>query len=141
MNKGLYAFIFLVGASAFYWYSNAQITQQSYEQESADTSNGIQVGFSDADAQIVASCTPSMRVSIMRNLKTGMKGDDVKELQEFLAWDYALSAENIVTGYFGSLTTRWVKELQLDKGLRQTGVVDAATIRAINEEVSASCNG
>lgn len=47
-----------------------------------------------------------------RNLRSGLSGPDVKELQKFLAEDHALYPAGEVTGYFGTLTEQAVERFQ-----------------------------
>ncbi|HWO07621.1 MAG TPA: peptidoglycan-binding protein [Candidatus Paceibacterota bacterium] len=49
---------------------------------------------------------------ISRTLKQGMSGDDVTRLQQFLARDPSIYPEQLVTGYYGALTTAAVRRFQ-----------------------------
>ncbi|MEK7582991.1 MAG: peptidoglycan-binding domain-containing protein [Patescibacteria group bacterium] len=134
-NKLLAAFAFALAACGTFWYGVA--TQGIADQAFNET--GLQVSFSNSEAQEPEeSCMP-MSVSITRTLKKGSQGDDVRQLQRFLTRDYALDPEEIMTGYFGDQTVRWVKEFQLDQRLPQTGILDAATNQAIQRELALEC--
>lgn len=60
------------------------------------------------------------------DLKIGMKNDDVKQLQQFLI-NKGYFTYQTVTGYYGSITERAVKNFQSAVGLPQTGVFDRKT--------------
>ncbi len=73
------------------------------------------------------------------DLKLGMRGNAVSDLQKMLAKNPSLYPEGMVTGYFGSLTQAAVKKLQQKHGLPQTGVFDAVTRDALgNNAMSTS---
>lgn len=73
--------------------------------------------------------------SIDTNLKYGMKGSAVQELQEFLVNKGYL--QGIATGNFYSLTLKAVKSFQSDNGIPNTGYVGALTRAEINKELDA----
>lgn len=141
-NKFLVAFLLLVVVSAFYWMQQTEDLNQRYSvlresfSQNDTTSGGIQVGLSETEA---SQCFYVDLSAVNRTLKRGTQGEDVKAVQTFLTNEYALTDSEITTGYFGALTEQWVKELQLDKSLRQTGVVDSKTLMAMEEEQVASC--
>jgi gas vesicle protein len=51
-------------------------------------------------------------LALIRNLKEGMSGDDIKTLQELLATDPDVYPEGLITGYYGKATQRAVRRLQ-----------------------------
>lgn len=66
--------------------------------------------------------------SFNRNLKKGMKGDDVRELQKLLN----AAGDNIaVDGSFGRKTEEAVKVFQSRAGLKVDGIAGPATIKAL----------
>lgn len=69
-----------------------------------------------------------------RTLKLGMSGDDVKKLQSVLE---KLGVYNYgsITGYFGTVTQTSVKAFQKANGMVQSGVVDSAVVKKINEKL------
>jgi len=81
-------------------------------------------------------------ITFTKNLKRGVIGDDVKNLQELLSKDPDIYPEGLVTGYFGSLTESAIKRFQekyakdilqpwgLTKG---TGFVGQTTIAKLHE--------
>ncbi|MBZ9572123.1 peptidoglycan-binding protein [Patescibacteria group bacterium] len=72
-------------------------------------------------------------LKLIRQLRTGMTGEDVKLLQEILATDPDIYPEGLVTGYFGPLTRNAVKRFQKIAGIEQVGVVGPKTLSRINE--------
>jgi len=70
--------------------------------------------------------------SIARDLSLGAKGDDVAQLQAFLASDKSIYPEGRVTGYFGSLTQAAVRRFQAKYGISQVGRVGPQTRAKIN---------
>jgi len=70
---------------------------------------------------------------LIRQLQEGMTGDDVKLLQEILATDPEIYPEGLITGYFGPLTKRAVKNFQKKANIEQVGRVGPKTLAKINE--------
>jgi predicted HTH domain antitoxin len=70
---------------------------------------------------------------LTRNLYTGISGDDVRKLQEFLASDKDVYPEGLITGYYGALTERAVKRFQEKWGIDSIGSVDELTRKALNK--------
>jgi len=70
---------------------------------------------------------------LTRHLRIGIRGEDVKLLQEVLATDPSIYPEGLVTGYFGPLTRNAVKRFQKMAGIEQVGVVGPKTTAKINE--------
>ena len=75
----------------------------------------------------------SLSLELKTQLKEGSSGEEVKLLQEVLATDPEIYPENLITGYFGSLTKRAVKRFQEKAGLEQVGNVGPKTLSKINE--------
>lgn len=73
--------------------------------------------------------------SIDQNLKYGVKGGEVSELQEFLA-DKGLLTSN-PTGFFGMMTLKAVRAYQVSQNLPSTGYVGVMTREKINAEIQA----
>lgn len=67
-------------------------------------------------------------VPFFRDMGADAKGEDVKQLQEFLA---STGADLVPDGSWGPATTRAVKQWQKDTGQEQTGVIAAGTLVAI----------
>ncbi len=72
-------------------------------------------------------------LKLIRQLRFGMTGEDIKLLQETLATDPDVYPEGLVTGYFGPLTRNAVKRFQKIAGIEQVGMVGPKTLSRINE--------
>lgn len=72
-------------------------------------------------------------LQLLRQLKYGMSGEDIKLLQEILATDPSIYPEGLTTGYFGSLTKNALKKFQNKVCIDQTGTVGPKTLSRINE--------
>ena len=72
-------------------------------------------------------------LQLIKQLKSGMSGDDVKLLQELLATDKDIYPEGLITGYYGKLTEKAVKKFQNAANLEQVGNVGPKTLAKINE--------
>src|SRR3989344_1561902 len=83
--------------------------------------------------QSSASVLPSSSAVLTRDLALGATGDDVTQLQAFLAADSELYPEGKVTGYYGSLTVAAVKRFQAKHGISQLGRVGPQTLKKLNE--------
>jgi peptidoglycan hydrolase-like protein with peptidoglycan-binding domain len=73
-----------------------------------------------------------------RNLQQGLTGDDVRLLQsELTLLNLAIPDTERQPGLFGPITLRLIQNLQKTHNLPITGIVDAATAKAINTDVDA----
>ena len=72
-------------------------------------------------------------LSLTRQLEEGVRGEDVKILQQMLSTDPEIYPEGLVTGYFGPLTKAAVKRFQERAGIDQVGRVGPQTLARINE--------
>ncbi|TSC74876.1 MAG: Peptidoglycan binding protein [Parcubacteria group bacterium Gr01-1014_30] len=70
---------------------------------------------------------------LLKSLRLGMSGEDVKLLQEMLATDPEIYPEGLVTGYFGPLTEKAVRKFQAKAKIEQVGQVGPKTLAKINE--------
>lgn len=68
-----------------------------------------------------------------RSLSLGMRGNDVRSLQEYLAQDSNIYPEGLATGYFGAKTETAVKKWQKKYGIDPVGVVGPKTIAKFKE--------
>lgn len=99
------------------------------------STNGVQA-YSSASASTggaMSSMSGGSCPTLTSSLRRGSTGDQVTQLQQFLASQYS---GVLVTGYFGSLTSQFVIQFQADHGIIQTGIVGPLTRAAI----AASCN-
>lgn len=72
-------------------------------------------------------------LKLLRHLRKGMSGDDVKELQEILASDPDIYPEGFLTGFFGALTEKAVKKFQKKHGIEDVGEVGPKTLARIKK--------
>jgi cell wall-associated NlpC family hydrolase len=72
-----------------------------------------------------------------RQLKQGMKHNEVKELQVALKKTGHFTYKNGYTTYYGSYTTSAVKNFQKQNKLKATGIADTKTIKLIKQKASA----
>lgn len=76
------------------------------------------------------------KLKLNRTLTQGARGDDVKQLQEFLKTSPDIYPEGLVTGYFGSLTKNAIQNFQKRTGIEITGVVDIITEAKLNNFIT-----
>jgi len=67
------------------------------------------------------------------SLVLGSSGNEVTQLQLFLAKDKQIYPEGLVTGYYGSLTLSAVKRFQARHGIDQLGIIGPKTRAKLNE--------
>ncbi|MGB9763310.1 MAG: peptidoglycan-binding domain-containing protein [Minisyncoccia bacterium] len=77
------------------------------------------------------------KFDVNKVLKLGMSGEDVKQLQLFLALDSGYNPEGKVTGVFDKTTEKAVKDFQKQYNIPQTGQVGKITASKINELIEA----
>ena len=74
--------------------------------------------------------------SLYRQLEIGMRGNDVSDLQTFLARDVSIYPQGLITGYFGVLTRTAVSNFQARNGIATVGRVGPITMAAINAQMA-----
>ena len=115
--------------------SSLQVLLQTLQQQVAalkaklDTLNQAQTAVGQAKSDVVST------LKLIKNLKQGMSGDDVKLLQETLAADPSVYPDGLVTGYYGQLTAKAVRNFQKKHGISQTGGVGPQTMAQLNREL------
>jgi len=80
-------------------------------------------------AAIILGCFPVFIVAqtkilppeLPKSLSIGLRGEEVKKLQEFLAQDKEIYPEGLVTGYFGQLTRSAVQRFQCKNNIVCSG--------------------
>lgn len=78
-----------------------------------------------------------IELKFSRALTQGAKGDDVKQLQEFLRTFTGAYPEGLVTGYYGPNTKAAVKKFQEQNGIEPLGIVGPMTREKLNVLVAA----
>lgn len=84
---------------------------------------------------VVNAQTVGVGIKFEKTLQRGMRGKDVKILQEFLKQSPEIYPQGLVTGYFGPLTEMAVKRLQKLQGIEPVGIVGPKTKAKLNELV------
>lgn len=86
------------------------------------------VGCAKRGGVITASSPRASRICDLpqKNLSQGMRGDEVRDLQEFLSEEGQLSADS-ATGYFGPMTAQAVVKWQVSQGVQGVGSVGPMT--------------
>ncbi len=74
--------------------------------------------------------------TLTRHLYLGMSGSDVSSLQTFLGTDATIYPQDLVTGYFGTLTQSAVSNFQSRNGIETTGGVGPITFAALNVQMN-----
>ncbi len=72
-------------------------------------------------------------LKLLGQLKEGMTSEDVKLLQTILAADTEVYPEGLITGFYGRLTAKAVKNFQKKHGFEQAGNVGPKTLKKLNE--------
>ncbi len=95
------------------------------------------IGFASMGALMAILFVSSMGVqkahaAISTQMDIGSKGADVTALQQFLATNYSIYPQGIVSGYFGPLTAAAVVQFQVNYDISQVGRVGPQTMTKIN---------
>lgn len=77
-------------------------------------------------------------LNLTRTLRRGMSGEDVRQLQEFLARSPEIYPEGLATGFFGRLTETAVTRFQERNGIEPVGIVGPRTRTVLNETATAA---
>lgn len=83
--------------------------------------------------QQVASQVGTQISTLITTLKQGDSGENVKTLQALLAADPTIFPEQLITGFFGRLTSEAVKRFQRKNGIETLGFVGPRTLKKLNE--------
>lgn len=69
---------------------------------------------------------------VKEGLREGTSGDDVKDIQEFLASDSSIYPAGLKTGFFGPMTAEAIKRFQTKNSLEVTGTINTETKLALD---------
>ena len=90
-----------------------------------------------AELAVYPESAPAVSGAVVGKINTelefGMRSEQVRLLQEFLAKDKAIYPEGKITGYFGPATKAAVKRFQVKYGISQVGRVGPATMAKLSE--------
>lgn len=74
-------------------------------------------------------------LTLIRQLREGMSGDDVMTLQAILAADIDVYPQGLLTGFYGRLTADAVRRFQKKHGFEQVGQVGPKTLHKLKEKL------
>jgi hypothetical protein len=75
------------------------------------------------------------------NLSRGVKTAQVRELQQFLSTYYGVSADTMISGYFGFNTEKYLMKFQKEKKISATGSLGPLTRAAIAKACTSNVQG
>ncbi|OGJ04429.1 hypothetical protein A3F97_02985 [Candidatus Nomurabacteria bacterium RIFCSPLOWO2_12_FULL_41_10] len=90
----------------------------------------------EADVRLSQQSVNDTAVSLIREMREGMSGDDVKALQALLAADAEIYPEGLISGFYGRLTAMAVMRFQKKHGLDQVGRVGPKTLEKLRKELN-----
>jgi hypothetical protein len=96
----------------------------------------LSIGFLSLALFATLTVPQKSEAALTSNMGIGSTGGDVTELQQFLATNWAIYPEAIVSGYFGGLTRSAVTQYQAAFDIDQVGVVGPTTRASINSIMS-----
>jgi len=101
------------------------------------------LGLSVVAAVVFIIGTPmaTFAATLTRTLGIGSTGTDVSSLQSFLGQDPTMYPANLVTGYYGNLTSAAVQVFQGRNSIAMVGYVGPATLAALNTQMALASNG
>ena len=119
-----------------------QIQDLQKKVDNLESELGVQETAPVADAA-ASAVSPSSLPIFLRSLSLGSRGDDVRELQKYLAQDKAIYPDGLITGYFGPLTQQAIQKFQkkyeiVSSGTPETtgyGIIGPKTIAKFKEFV------
>lgn len=106
------------------------------------TINALRIGFVSAATLLAvifvfSATVPKAQAALSGQLGLGSKGNNVTQLQEFLATNSSIYPEGLVTGYFGPMTAAAVVQFQAAYDIPQAGRVGPMTLDKINAVMAA----
>ncbi len=90
-------------------------------------------------SRIQRSASPMSELALTRTLQRGSTGDDVKQLQEFLAQDKNVYPQGLATGFYGPATEAAVKRFQEKNGIEAVGIVGPKTRAMLSGLTGSNC--
>lgn len=134
------ALIFFQSSSAFAQTtsstpSSLQVLIETLKKQVAELQAKVEVQKKATSEAREAAGDVRETLSLIRELREGMSGEDVKVLQSILAADPEIYPEGKITGFFGTLTAKAVKRFQVKNGVAQVGKVGLQTLKKLNKEL------
>lgn len=87
-------------------------------------------------AHVPVSVSAATFAPLSNQVGPGEQGQNVTNLQTFLASNFYIYPEGRITGYYGSLTTKAVAQFQISYGLPPVGRVGPLTLTKINSIIA-----
>ncbi|MBI5004164.1 peptidoglycan-binding protein [Candidatus Kaiserbacteria bacterium] len=112
---------------------NALKAQQGYASSSVVPTTSTTNTSSNAGALTSGICP-----TLSRSLSYGASGNDVSSLQQFLAQDVSVYPDQLVTGYFGTLTQAAVQRWQMKYGVVSSGAPDSTGFGVVGPRTKAA---
>src|SRR3989344_4363314 len=100
----------------------------------ADASSITNVEQALGGVQTSASTT-AVSSGLIGFFRIGSEGDGVELLQLLLATDPSIYPEGVISGYFGALTQKALRQYQKKHGFEQVGFVGPRTLRQLQEDL------
>ncbi len=82
-------------------------------------------------AEAATNYCPKLSLAMQRGARDAKFGGQVSELQKFLSAYYSIASADIVTGYFGPTTQRYLQQFQREQGLVSAGYAGPLTRAAV----------
>lgn len=99
------------------------------------TITNVEQTLGGATTDTANASTTAVSSSMIGFLRLGNEGDAVKLLQILLAADPSIYPEGIVSGYFGQLTQKALKQYQKKHGLEQVGFIGPRTLKNLEDDL------
>ena len=123
--------IYAIENSAKKWITSpVEFNAKGYKWDAILEVNAAELAVYPESALVVSGAVAG---KINTELEFGMRSEQVRLLQEFLAKDKAIYPEGKITGYFGPATKAAVKRFQVKYGISQVGRVGPATMAKLSE--------
>lgn len=114
-------FLIVLGIFAVAIPVSAQFNDQNIGETTNITNTTVSVG----------NYCPNLMTTLRRGSRDSWTNGQVSELQKFLSGYYDVNSQDIITGYFGRVTERYVVRYQREQGLPSYGVVGVMTRNSI----------
>lgn len=98
--------------------------QGQQSQSGGSTAGGVS---DDVPTGVRPQSCPDLSVTMQRGSRDAATGGQVSALQIFLANMYGLNDDDVVSGYFGAMTEKYVKQFQQKQGLPVYGIAGSLT--------------
>lgn len=115
--------------------ASAQALIATLQAQIADLQSKLEAFKQAQNAVMTASSQVAATAKLLRHLREGMSGDDVKTLQAILAKYPDIYPEGLITGFYGRATARAVKRFQEHEHVEAVGFVGPKTLAKLLKEL------